>query len=50
MTGPAGMFNTGTNLLFELLKSNCDIPEARPMKREPRRNGMRWVNLRSPYQ
>eukprot|EP00581_Thalassiosira_minuscula_P007937 CAMPEP_0183711676 /NCGR_PEP_ID=MMETSP0737-20130205/7129_1 /TAXON_ID=385413 /ORGANISM="Thalassiosira miniscula, Strain CCMP1093" /LENGTH=547 /DNA_ID=CAMNT_0025940243 /DNA_START=30 /DNA_END=1673 /DNA_ORIENTATION=+ len=42
MTGPAGMFNTGTNLLFELLKENCEIPEARAMHREPRRNGMRW--------
>mmetsp|Transcript_27462 Transcript_27462/g.57309 ORF Transcript_27462/g.57309 Transcript_27462/m.57309 type:complete len:521 (-) Transcript_27462:51-1613(-) len=42
MTGPAGMFNTGTNLLFELLKSNCDIKEAHTKRREPRRNGMRW--------
>ena len=52
MLGPAGMFNTGTNLLFELMKVNCDIKEARnvpsvdpalPIKyREPRRNGMRW--------
>lgn len=42
MTGPAGMFNTGTNLLFELLKVNCDIKEAREMQREPRKNGMRW--------
>ncbi|KAK1746904.1 hypothetical protein QTG54_002248 [Skeletonema marinoi] len=52
MLGPAGMFNTGTNLLFELMKVNCNIKEARnvpsvdpllPIKyREPRRNGMRW--------
>jgi hypothetical protein len=52
MLGPAGMFNTGTNLLFELMKVNCDIKEARfapnvdpalPIAyREPRRNGMRW--------
>ena len=52
MLGPAGIFNTGTNLLFELMKVNCNINEARhvlsvdpslPIKyREPRRNGMRW--------
>jgi len=42
MTGPAGMFNTGTNLLFELLKSNCDIRAAHTKRREPRQNGMRW--------
>lgn len=42
MIGPAGMFNTGTNLLFELMKSNCDIKEAHTKRREPRRNGMRW--------
>lgn len=42
MIGPAGMFNTGTNLLFELLKVNCDIKEAHKKRREPRRNGMRW--------
>ncbi|KAL3775433.1 hypothetical protein ACHAW5_007157 [Stephanodiscus triporus] len=42
MTGPAGMFNTGTNLLFELMKVNCDIKEARRKFREPKRNGMRW--------
>ena len=42
MIGPAGLFNTGTNLLFELMKSNCDIVEARKMNREPRKNGMRW--------
>ena len=37
MIGPAGMFNTGTNLLFELMKTNCRIEEAmmHPM-REPR--------------
>jgi len=42
MIGPAGMFNTGTNLLFELMKVNCDIKEAHTKHREPRRNGMRW--------
>jgi hypothetical protein len=42
MIGPAGMFNTGTNLLFELMKTNCDIKEARRKFREPKRNGMRW--------
>jgi len=42
MIGPAGMFNTGTNLLFELMKTNCDIKEAHTKRREPRRNGMRW--------
>jgi len=43
MIGPAGMFNTGTNLLFELMKVNCDIKEARRRpRREPRQNGMRW--------
>lgn len=28
---PAGMFNTGTNILSKLLKNNCDLPK----KREP---------------
>ena len=43
MTGPAGMFNTGTNLLYELLKANCVIEEARlKPRREPKHNGMRW--------
>ena len=44
MCGPAGTFNTGTNLLFELMKANCDIKEALHSKthREPMRNGMRW--------
>jgi len=28
MLGPAGIFNTGTNLLFQLMKDNCDIKEA----------------------
>lgn len=44
MIGPAGMFNTGTNLLFELMKSNCHIKEARNSQThyEPRKNGMRW--------
>lgn len=52
MLGPAGIFNTGTNLLFELMKANCNIKEARNVPnpdpnvpilyREPKRNGMRW--------
>ena len=44
MVGPAGIFNTGTNLLFELMKHNCDIREAAhsTTHREPRRNGVRW--------
>lgn len=44
MTGPAGIFNTGTNLYFELMKVNCNIKEARhsTTHREPKRNGMRW--------
>lgn len=44
MLGPAGLFNTGTNLLFELMKANCNIKEARTSKthREPTRNGMRF--------
>lgn len=44
MTGPAGMFNTGTNLLFQLLRDNCSIKEARRTRThfEPRKNGMRW--------
>ena len=50
MTGPAGMFNTGTNLLFELLKTNCDIKEARlKPRREPKHNGMRWQAPVSTY-
>jgi hypothetical protein len=44
MLGPAGIFNTGTNLLFQLMKANCNIKEARTSKthREPTRNGMRF--------
>ena len=44
MVGPAGIFNTGTNLLFELMKENCNIPQAKNSKThsEPRKNGMRW--------
>lgn len=44
MLGPAGIFNTGTNLLFELMKGNCNIKEARTSTthREPKRNGMRF--------
>ncbi|KAL7545039.1 hypothetical protein ACHAWF_008409 [Thalassiosira exigua] len=44
MVGPAGIFNTGTNLLFELMKRNCDIKEARNSEThsEPKKNGARW--------
>jgi len=44
MIGPAGTFNSGTNLLFKLLKENCDIKEARNSNRsdEIKRNGVRW--------
>ena len=44
MLGPAGIFNTGTNLLFELMKGNCNIKEAKTSTthREPKRNGMRF--------
>ena len=44
MCGPAGTFNTGTNLLFQLMKANCDIKEAFHSKThsEPMKNGMRW--------
>lgn len=40
--GPAGIFNTGTNLLAELLKANCEIPGAAPENpRVGRAPGMR---------
>ena len=45
MAGPAGLFNTGTNLLFELMENNCNIKEALHSKthNEPAaQNGMRW--------
>lgn len=44
MVGPAGIFNTGTNLLFVLMRENCVIREARDSKthQEPKRNGVRW--------
>ncbi|EED89341.1 predicted protein [Thalassiosira pseudonana CCMP1335] len=44
MTGPAGLFNTGTNLLFQLMKENCDIKEAKhsTSHHEPRENGIRY--------
>jgi len=28
-TGPAGMFNTGTNLMYDLLHENCKLPNRR---------------------
>lgn len=37
--GPAGIFNTGTNLLAELLRANCAIPAKKQRGRGP---GMRW--------
>ena len=44
MIGPAGIFNTGTNLLFQLMKDNCDIKEAKhsTTHKEQKQNGMRW--------
>lgn len=39
--GAAGTFNSGTNLLSELLNSNCHIP-ARIEKFGAEANGMRW--------
>jgi len=44
MLGPAGLFNTGTNLLFQLMKDNCKIREAEhsTSHREPARNGIRF--------
>lgn len=39
--GPSGMFNTGTNLLFELLNKNCRIRP--PSAKAPTKNhGMLW--------
>jgi len=38
---PAGMFNTGTNLLQELLVKNCYLPE-RIQKHGEGNTGMRW--------
>ena len=43
--GPAGIFNTGTNLLAELLKANCEIPGAapeHPYTRDKTAPGMRF--------
>jgi hypothetical protein len=45
MLGPAGMFNTGTNLVTHLLKGNCQIPERveKYGKKATREQwGMRW--------
>ena len=44
MIGPAGIFNTGTNLFFQVMKENCDIREAALSKShsEPRKNGIRY--------
>lgn len=45
MLGPAGMFNTGTNLVSRLLKQNCEIPERREHYGENQakeKYGMRW--------
>lgn len=42
--GPAGIFNTGTNLFFQVEKENCVIKEAALSKShsEPRKNGIRY--------
>ena len=43
--GPAGIFNTGTNLLAKLLKDNCEIPGAapeHPYTRDKMAPGMRF--------
>jgi hypothetical protein len=48
MIGPAGMFSTGTNLLTQLLKQNCFIPERLALFGNNNKNvtkeqlGMRW--------
>jgi len=45
MLGPAGMFNSGTNLLTHLLKRNCEIPERRQAagpNASKESYGMRW--------
>ena len=45
MLGPAGMFNSGTNLVTHLLKQNCEIPERRQEvgPHKPKEAyGMRW--------
>lgn len=38
--GGAGMFNTGTNLLYILLNRNCHLPTR--SKKSLQRNGIRW--------
>ena len=47
MIGPAGIFNTGTNLFFQVMKENCNIPEAATSKShsEPRKNGIRYQGV-----
>jgi len=45
MLGPAGIFNTGTNLVTHLLKKNCEIPERREASgpnQSKESYGMRW--------
>lgn len=45
MLGPAGLFSTGTNLLTQLLKQNCEIPERRQIygpDATKEQLGMRW--------
>ena len=44
MIGPAGIFNTGTNLFFQVMKENCDIKAAAhsTSHKEPRKNGIRY--------
>jgi hypothetical protein len=47
MIGPAGIFNTGTNLFFQVEKENCVIKEAALSKShsEPRKNGIRYQGV-----
>merc|ERR1719148_665931 len=40
MIGPAGIFNTGTNLLASILANQCTIPD--PDKGSKARKGMLW--------
>lgn len=44
MIGPAGIFNTGTNLFFQVMKENCNIEAAATSTShsEPRKNGIRY--------
>mmetsp|Transcript_7723 Transcript_7723/g.11221 ORF Transcript_7723/g.11221 Transcript_7723/m.11221 type:complete len:422 (+) Transcript_7723:61-1326(+) len=39
---PAGLFNTGTNLIASLLEFNCHFPNRRPPKKRLESNGVTW--------